>query len=517
MPTLPPELMTVPALYAKLGIGGAEAKFLAHYVRHRYRASQIPKRRGGYRTLLAPDNRLKFHQRELLDLLTPLYRPKPAVHGFVAERSPITNANAHQGRPYLLNLDISNYFGVITRNRVRGVLIAVGMPAAVADAVCNLTVVDNQLPQGAPTSPLLANMVTFRLDRDLTSFAKTHRLRYTRYADDLTFSSYVRPTALFAEAEPAPGLIDIAELAPVLSGLITGNNFNLNPVKARYCVSKTRKQVTGLVVNEFTNIRRDFLRNVRSSLYRMETLGVADAEAEYQSKYDPKAKLHSVVRGRLEWIAQVRGRSFEPYRILAGRFNALYPAATPLPINPTNDELLAKAVFVIDYGKGKNMAQGTAFFLEGAGLVTAHHVLAKMQSGSATLYRADEPTKKYKARFSARVCSHRDLAILDHDVPVSEQTFLKQAAGIDRIKSTVTVVGYPEFGPGDSLVQMEGRIVGRNTKSAVRYVQVDMQVGDGLSGAPIINDRYEVVAVGHKGGPSESKQLGIDVAEVHGL
>ncbi|GAA0623313.1 hypothetical protein GCM10009422_19200 [Brevundimonas kwangchunensis] len=516
MSTLSPDLMSVAALHAKLGIGNAEAKFLSRHVRYRYRAAQIPKRRGGNRTLLAPDDRLKFHQRELLDLLTPLYRSKPAVHGFVADRSPITNANAHQGRPYLLNLDLSNYFGAITRNRVKGVLIAVGIPTAVAESICDLTVVDNQLPQGAPTSPLLANMVTFRLDKDLTAFAKTHRLRYTRYADDITFSSYVRPTVLFVDAEPFPGRIDISDIAPALSGLITGNNFSLNPDKARYCAQKTRKQVTGLVVNEFTNVRRDFVRNVRSSLYRMETLGLNAAELEYQAKYGSKSQISSVVRGRLEWIAQVRGRSFDPYRVLAARFNLLYPDS-PLRIDPTNEEILDRAIFVVEYGKGKKMSQGSAFFLDGVGLVTAHHVLAKMPSGWATLYRAASPTIKYQARMSSKACSHRDLAILEHNVPTHEQAFLKQAAGVDRIKATVTVVGYPDFGPGDNLIQKQGRIVGRNIKSAVRYVEVDMQVGDGLSGAPIINDRYEVVAVGHKGGPQESKQLGIDIVEISGL
>ena len=516
MPALPPELTSVAALHTKLGIGAAEAKFLSRYVRHRYRAAQIPKRRGGHRTLLAPDDRLKFHQRRLLELLTPLYRPKPAVHGFVSGRSPITNADAHQGRPYLLNLDLANYFGSISRNRVKGVLVAVGLPLDVANAVCDLTVVENQLPQGAPTSPLLANMVSFRLDKDLTAFAKAHRLRYTRYADDITFSSFMKPTALFSGPEPVPGPIDLSDLVPALTGLITGNNFTLNPLKARYCAPKTRKQVTGLVVNEFTNIRREFLRNARSSLYRMETLGLTAAEAEFRSKYDPKAKLEAVVRGRLEWIAQVRGRSFDPYRGLAARFNLLYPK-TPLKIEPTNDEILARAVFVLEYGKGKNMGQGTAFFLEGAGLVTAHHVLAKMSKGWASLYRADKPATKYRARFSAKACAHRDLAILDHDVPITDQAFLRPAAGIDQVKSTVTVVGHPDFGPGDSLVQKQGRIVGRNVKSAVRYVEVDMQVGDGLSGAPIINDRYEVVAIGHKGGPAESKQLGVSVAEVFGL
>lgn len=517
MAALPAELLSVPAFHAFLGVGTAEASFLSRHAQYRYETVLIPKRRGGHRSLMVPDRRLKFLQRRLLEILQPLYRPKPAAHGFVKTRSPITNANAHQGRPYLLNLDLENYFGVITRNRVRGVLMAVGVPNDVASAICDLTVVSNQLPQGAPTSPLLANMVTFRLDKDLTAFARDNRLRYTRYADDITLSSYVKPNALFGADEPDPGRVDIVKISPRLSDIITSNNFNLQAEKVRYCGRKTRKEVTGLVVNEFTNVRRSFVRNVRSSIYRMEALGIVSAEAEYRARYDAGADIKSVVRGRLEWIAQVRGRSFAPYRSLALRYNALFPDDV-LPVDPTNEENLSKAVFVVDYIETlDNLSQGTAFLLDGVGLVTAHHVLEKMTLPFADLYLATNPGRKFKAWFSGRVCAHRDLAILDHNLPADEQVFLKLSAGVDKIKSAVTAVGYPEFGHGDGLVQKEGRIVGRNTKSLVRYVEVDMQLGDGLSGGPIINERYEVVAVVHKGGPLESKQLGVDIGEVASL
>jgi S1-C subfamily serine protease len=169
---------------------------------------------------------------------------------------------------------------------------------------------------------------------------------------------------------------------------------------------------------------------------------------------------------------------------------------------------------VLEYNETlDNSSQGTAFLLDGVGLVTAHHVLAKMTCPWAEIYLAIDPSRKFKARFSGRVCAHRDLAILEHDLPIEDQIFLKPSAGVDRIKSAVTAIGYPEFGHGDGLVHKEGRIVGRNVKSLVRYVEVDIQLGDGLSGGPIINERYEVVGVVHKGGPLESKQLGVDVVE----
>lgn len=517
MATIPPELSSRAALHAHLGIGSREARFIARFVQNAYSTALIPKRRGGQRSLMVPDERLKHLQRRLLPLLDALYRPKPCVHGFVVSKSPITNADAHQGRPYLLNLDIENYFGVISRNRVSGMLRAVGLSPSVSDAVCDLTTVANQLPQGAPTSPLLANMVTYRLDKELTAFAKLRKLRYTRYADDLTFSSWARPDSLFLAGEPDSGTLPLEELDPAFLGIIASNGFSLNPEKARWAGRKARKEVTGLVVNDFTNLRRKFIRNVRSSLYRVERLGVAAAEAEYQARYSSTVSLGSMIAGRLAWIAQVRTRSFGPYRTLAARYNREFPDNS-LPIDPTHDEVLAKATLVLEYmGPGKETGQGTAFFLEGVGLVTAHHVLAGMSKPWADLYWVDNPTRKFRAKLSARVCAHRDLAILDHNVPDIEQFFLKPTSAEDRLRSTVVAVGFPEHGPGAGAVQREGRIVSKGTRSAVKYVEVDMFVGDGFSGAPIINERYEVVAVVHKGGPLEAKQLGISVSEFAGI
>jgi RNA-directed DNA polymerase len=180
MTSLTKELQSAKAFYAFLGVGAAERKFLERHAAYRYTQASIPKRRGGTRTLLVPERRLMFLQRKTLELLQQLQSPRAPVHGFIKTRGAITNANAHQTRPYLLNLDLSNYFGVITRRRVLGMLEALGLEEEVALAVCSICVTRDQLPQGAPTSPILSNMVAYRLDRVLMNFAKAHRLRYTR-------------------------------------------------------------------------------------------------------------------------------------------------------------------------------------------------------------------------------------------------------------------------------------------------------------------------------------------------
>jgi len=136
MAALPNELLSANAFYAFLGVGAAERKFLERHAAFRYTQASIPKRRGGTRTLLVPERRLKFLQRKTLELLQQLQSPRAPVHGFIKDRGAITNANAHQTRPYLLNLDLRNFFGVITRRRVLGMLEALGLEGEVV--VCPL-------------------------------------------------------------------------------------------------------------------------------------------------------------------------------------------------------------------------------------------------------------------------------------------------------------------------------------------------------------------------------------------
>jgi hypothetical protein len=514
MTSLPDKLKSAKAFYAFLGVGTGEREFLEKHAAYRYTQASIPKRRGGTRTLLVPERRLKFLQRKTLKLLEELHSPRAPVHGFVVGRGPVTNANEHQKRPYLLNLDLKNYFGTVTRRRVVGLLEALGIDGEVAKAVGVICVTRNQLPQGAPTSPLLANMISYRLDRDLMGFAKQHLLRYTRYADDISLSSYAHPLALFEGGLPLSGRVPIEQLSEALRGAIQSNGFEINPEKVWYSGPKSRKEVTGLIVNEFTNVKRTFVRDLRAALYKVEKMGVSPAEKDYQKRYKTDAHLEKVLRGRLEWIAQVRGRSFSAYRTLAKRFNKQFPSSS-LPIDPTYEEIAELAVWVVEFGEGENFSQGTAFFLEGIGLVTANHVLAELPPGnSADLYRPKALSAKFKVTPSSRRCEHRDLLILDHSVPLEAYLSLPVATSPKSTKDDIIALGFPEFGPGDELSKRPGNIIARPTKHGVKLIEVSAMLPGGISGGPIVNDRYQVVGIAQRGGSGEHKQLAIEVSEL---
>lgn len=514
MASPPDELKSAKAFYAFLGVGTGEASFLEKHGRYRYTQAWIPKRRGGTRILLVPERRLKFLQRKTLELLEQLHPPRTPVHGFVKNRGAITNANAHQTRPYLLNLDLSNFFGAITRRRVLGMLQALGLEDEVALAICSICVARNQLPQGAPTSPILSNMIAYRLDRDLMTFAKAHRLRYTRYADDISLSSNTQPTALFDGGAPLQGRVPVEQLSASLRAAILSNGFEINSAKVWFSGPQARKEVTGLIVNEFTNVKRSFVRNLRAALYKVETMGVGLAEKDYQTRYKSNSSLEQVLRGRLEWIAQVRGRSFSAYRTLARKFNQQFPASA-LPILPTYLEIAERAVWVLDFLADKVCEQGTAFFLEGVGLVTADHVLANLLPGQhAELYRPSEPSKKFKVTPSSRRCPHRDLAILEHDVPSGDYLSLPVATSPEHTNDDIVALGFPDYGPGDQLGKRRGHIIGRATKHGVKLIEVSAILAGGISGGPIVNDRYQVIAIAHRGGNQEHKQLAIEVSEL---
>jgi RNA-directed DNA polymerase len=264
-------------------------------------------------------------------------------------------------------------------------------------------------------------------------------------------------------------------------------------------------------------VKRNFVRNLRAALYKVETMGIIPAEKDYRKRYKINSPLEQVIRGRLEWIAQVRGRSFSAYRTLAKRFNQQFPNSA-LPILPTYAEMAESAVWVIEFFVGEVCEQGTAFFLEGVGLVTADHVLESLPPGEhAVLYRPSEPAKKFKATTSSRRCAIRDLAIVNHNVPSADHLSLSVATSPEHTHDEIIALGFPDYGPGDQLGERRGHIIGRATKHGVKLIEVSAMLPGGLSGGPIVNDRYQVIAIVHRGGNQQHKQLAVEISELLAL
>jgi RNA-directed DNA polymerase len=504
---IPPELADQSALLAHLKMSPAELKKIWWHRGRMYSQFDIAKRSGKVRTITAPDRRLKIVQQKLAPLLDQLYRVRNPVHGFVSERSVKTNAEAHGRRRFVVNLDLKDFFPTITEKRVIGLLQSLGVDQRVSEIVARLCCHMGQLPQGAPTSPVLSNMICYRLDTDLLLVAKASRAIYTRYADDITFSSYQPPAPLFEGVVPTVGRFSPTLLAPELRASITSNGFVVHPDKAHYADRNSRRIVTGVKINAGLNVDRRYVRRIRAMLHSIEKLALAGAQAKYSSS-GGKGSLAAHLRGKIAYVAHLKGETDPIVRSLAERYNNSF-TASPIKLTPTTEERRDRSVWVVDHPE----RYGTSFFLKGVGLVTAAHCVE-----GATEVKVLHPSK-HTTTFTVKVLhfdKDRDLAVLDHSpIPPTEFYELEPAAKAAAVTDAVLAIGYPHWWVGESLNIRPGEVSLLTARFGVRMIEVTQELTQGMSGGPILNVAGEVVGIVHKGGPDEGRQLAIRLSELH--
>jgi RNA-directed DNA polymerase len=504
--TVPEELASEAALLAYLGMSPDELKKIWWYRRRMYVSFEIAKGKGKTRTIDAPAKRLKFVQRKITCLLNVIYKRRNPVHGFVSDRSVKTNALSHINSKFILNVDIEAFFPSITENRIYGVLSALGIDDRVAAILARMCCNNGHLPQGAPSSPVLSNMICFRMDKELLAIAKEGRCIYTRYADDLTFSSYRPLSSLFEDVVPPSGAIAPDLLVAKLRSALGTNGFKINPGKVHYADRHSRRIVTGLKINEALNVDRKFVRNIRSALYVVEKDGEAAAQAFFEAKYGGTTSIAAHLRGKIAWLGNIKGQSDPVFRSMAKRFNQCFPHRV-MKVEPSRVEIRDRSVWVIEEFEG-GILQGSAFFLRNVGLVTAAHCVKNVES--LVVYHPTKPSNKFKVTVSNR-CDHRDLAILEHNIADQEYYYLDCSHHVVSIGDEVAAVGYPAFGPGDKINVRSGTVSSLPTKRAVQMIEVTQKLAQGMSGGPIINRDHSVVGVIHKGGPDEPRDFAIHI------
>jgi RNA-directed DNA polymerase len=283
----------------------------------RYRTFLIAKRaRGETREIKAPVPGLQRIQRLLLLCMTAVFgQGHDSAHGFMPERSVLTNAQPHANRTFVLNLDLKDFFPATHIGRVVAVL---QLPPfrferQIAFLIANLCCDQGALPQGAPTSPLLTNVVCQRLDRRLRQLAGRFRCQYTRYADDLTFSS---DRHVFG-----------SNFHDALNAVLASEGYEQNLKKQRLQLPHMRQEVTGVVVNDFPNVPKEFLRQLRAMLHNWKTKGHAVASQTLVRKAthnlkrkDKRPSLNRVVAGKIAYVGMVRGRQDKLYLSLVDQY-----------------------------------------------------------------------------------------------------------------------------------------------------------------------------------------------------
>jgi len=302
-----------------------------------YTESYIPKKAGGTRRIQVPCKGLKEIQSYIVEILTSLYTPESYVTGFVRGKSIVDNARPHVNHKYLVSWDIKDFFSSIHAKLVVYSLKSKPyfLPTDVAHLITDLCCIrigedsiKRVLPQGAPTSPILSNIVFSVADKLIldfcgNGFCSTYRRRgpitYTRYADDMTFSAdydfYYNKRFSWYEMCRVFRRTFREDLS--LRHFYYFITLQLNKKKTRKCKSGQRKVVTGVVVNEKLNVKREYVREIRDLLYIWDKYGYDEAKKSYAShrRNHPKAncELLNVLVGKINFIKQVKDSNDSVY------------------------------------------------------------------------------------------------------------------------------------------------------------------------------------------------------------
>lgn len=275
-----------------------------------YMTRTMAKPAGGLRLIEEPRPFLKKLHRRILSGLLNKVPPHPAAFGFVRGRSCTTAAARHCGEQVVLGFDLKDFFAHVDVARVYAIFRSLGYPPAVARNLAGLCTAitppavlhdhpdwrtgpqrNRHLPQGAPTSPALANLAALALDRRLAGLARRLGAAYTRYADDLTFSGDRRIAAPLLRAVPE---------------IVAEEGFALNPTKTRSQPGQGRQVVTGLVVNHRLNLPRGEYDRLKATLHHL-------SRPDDPRRADPGFRAHLL--GRIGWLAQVNpGRAARLYQ-----------------------------------------------------------------------------------------------------------------------------------------------------------------------------------------------------------
>jgi len=246
--------------------------------RKRYSRFFIKKKSGDLREIKAPLPKLKEIQRALNVILQTVYKVQESAYGFVQGKNIADNARVHAGARFLLNVDIKDFFPSIYFKRIKIMLekppfLLTGHREPLSFLIANLCTEDGVLPQGAPTSPLLTNIICQRLDKRLQELAAQFNARYSRYADDISFSSN--------------DYIFTKRFMQRLEKILKADRFEINPKKTRIQGKAFRQEVTGLTINEKVNVSRQFRRSYRTLLHLYHTKGPEKA-LEYYARRMPE-------------------------------------------------------------------------------------------------------------------------------------------------------------------------------------------------------------------------------------
>lgn len=272
---------------------------------------RIPKKDKSFRTVYrAKEEKLRNIYKPLYEELAT-YRPvlHDAAHGFRKGRSTKSNATIHLGQNYILNLDISDFFGTVSTNLIRETFVRLGSNQETATLLTSLCTIQGVLPQGLQTSPDIANHCFYNIDVQLAAHATANDLRYSRYADDITFSGQ-------NTIDPAP-----------IRRIIEAGGFSISPHKTKLQKRGSNQYVTGLTIfdDQSPRISKRYKKNLRLELHLISTLGLEDYATKrhnYPSAPHPHDDEYQLW---IDGLKSICGTEFERIKGKVSYINAIEP------------------------------------------------------------------------------------------------------------------------------------------------------------------------------------------------
>lgn len=489
-----------------------------------YTSFEIPKKNGEVRKIYSPHSQLLLLQKKVAAILENSFNPHYKSFGFIKRKSIEKNAKLHLKKKYLINIDLKNFFESITAGRVYSMFVNYfkldrNIAAILTNICCHP---DGFLPQGAPTSPIITNILCKTLDKELDNLSKRYSITYSRYADDITFSSNKAFNSYFLTQEEL--------LSDDIKRKIEQNGFLINENKFRYSKFNQRKEVTGIIVNEKLNVDRRYIRKIRAMLYSIENnldnLEVPRTKfVKSHYKGDTIEDLLNVIKGMISYTTMVKGKNNISTK-LEMRFNDILEcleidSVKPIKVKPLdiNEEKvcvikLEKVFFEsknsgfydIDYG------QGTGFILKNVGIVSNYHVfefiIEELEKGKKpictdkyfiNLYFGINCSKKVKAKV-LNYDKDKDLVILQpKDLNILELGFELEEGTIEN-NSKVTLLGYPSYNEGDRIKEEQGKLLRKiNDKKDFEKFEISSVIHAGNSGGPVLNNKGKVLGVATEG------------------
>lgn len=234
----------------------------------RYKKTYIPKKNGGQRILQMPVGVIKDVQKRILDEILYKIPVSKYAMAYIPRKKLSDNALPHIGHKYLLKMDITDFFNSITFLKVISTAFNSNrFPQQIAVMLTKLCCMNEALPQGAPTSPMLSNITMKNFDDNIGKWCEKRGIVYTRYCDDLTFSSDKPLYHVFSKVK----------------AMLEYDGFEINERKTHFIRSTARQEVTGIVVNEKMSIPREYKRNLRQQVYYAIKYGIENTSSDYDS------------------------------------------------------------------------------------------------------------------------------------------------------------------------------------------------------------------------------------------